>query len=228
MPAPRYIVEDSARDPRTDIWFALPSGFTELPLDVLTAAHGSPDARRLGDALAPVVGAMPEGEYRELFIGELATAQRLLLARPVPGAVHCSLGLHRDGSRGRSRPLLCLFTVSWQGVGRPLRGGVAAGAATRAGVLAGTGAERHTRVEYLDMPCGPASVSEVLSLPAEGAGLPPRPLLQVHAHLPHPEGKRVAVLTLTTAAVARRAQYRGLLDRLARLVSFENPLVTTP
>ncbi|APY88039.1 hypothetical protein DCW30_06755 [Streptomyces alfalfae] len=220
MPAPRYIVEDSARDPRADIWFALPSGFTELPLDVLTAAPGSPAARRLGDALGPVVGAMPEGARRELFVGELATAQRLLLTLRGPGTVHCSLGLHRDDSRGRGRPLLCLFTVAWQGIGWSPRRALAA--------VELPGAERHTRVEYRDLPCGPASISEVLRMPAEEAGLPARPLLQVHARLPHPDGQRMAVLTLTTAAVVRRAQYRALLGRLARLVSFEDPLVTAP
>ncbi|CAM5384145.1 hypothetical protein SALBM135S_06987 [Streptomyces alboniger] len=220
MTAPRYIVEDSARDPRADIWFALPSGFTELPLDVLTAAPGSAAARRLGGVLGSLVGAMPEEMSRELFMGELASAQHLLLALRGTGTVHCSLGMHRDDSGGRSRPLLCLFSVAWQDIARSPRAIAAARAVT--------GAEPHTRVEYRDMPCGPASLSEVLRAPAEVAGVPSQPLLQVHAHLPHPDGKRMAVLTLTTAAVARRAQYRSILGRMAHLVSFENPLVTAP
>ena len=218
MPAPRYIVEDSARDPRADIWFALPSGFTEVPLDALTAAPGSPAARRLGVVLGSLVGAMPKGTPRELFIGELPAAQRLLLSLREPGVVHCSLGLHRDGPGGRGRPLLCLFTVSWQGIAGPPRATFAARAAA--------GAERHTRVEHRDMPCGPATISEVLRTPAEEPGVR-QPLLQVRAHLPHPDGKRTAVLALTTAAVARRAQYRAVLGRMAGLVSFENPLITT-
>ncbi|MEU2621818.1 hypothetical protein ABZ642_27365 [Streptomyces sp. NPDC007157] len=59
---------------------------------------------------------------------------------------------------------------------------------------------------------------------AAESGLPPTPLLQVHACLPHPDHKRMAVLTLSTTAVERRVQYRAMLHGIAELTSFESPL----
>jgi hypothetical protein len=43
--------------------------------------------------------------------------------------------------------------------------------------------------------------------------------------LPHPDCKRLVVLTLSTTAVARRDQYRAILHQIAETVSFDDPLV---
>ncbi|MFJ2608879.1 hypothetical protein ACIO13_28450 [Streptomyces sp. NPDC087425] len=40
---PRIIVADSVKDPDAGIWFAVPGGFTEVPLDVLLARPMSPE-----------------------------------------------------------------------------------------------------------------------------------------------------------------------------------------
>ena len=48
--------------------------------------------------------------------------------------------------------------------------------------------------------------------------------VQFHAHLPHPDCKRLAVFTLSTTAVGRREQYRAILRHIAALATFESPL----
>ncbi|MDX2542290.1 hypothetical protein ACOT81_30945 [Streptomyces sp. WI04-05B] len=82
----------------------------------------------------------------------------------------------------------------------------------------------HTHIEYLELPCGPATLSETALKAAADYGLPQQPLLQVHAHVPHPDCKRLAVFTMNTTAVARRAEYRVILRQIVETVSFENPL----
>ncbi len=133
------------------------------------------------------------------------------------GTVHCSLGLHRDDVGGDAQPLLSLFTITWHDTPAAPRAVTAARAV--AAVSCG-----HRRVAYLELPCGPATVSEVLRPPAEGGPLSGLPLLQVHAHLPHPDCKRLAVLSVSSAAVARRAEYRAVLEGIAGTVRFTNPL----
>ncbi|MFD3733590.1 hypothetical protein [Streptomyces sp. NPDC058632] len=73
------------------------------------------------------------------------------------------------------------------------------------------------------MAAGPATFSESTATPGSESGLPQRPLLQVHAHLPHPDCRRLAVLTLTTTAPARREEYRTILRAITESVSFESP-----
>ncbi|MEV0529837.1 hypothetical protein AB0I66_41105 [Streptomyces sp. NPDC050439] len=77
----------------------------------------------------------------------------------------------------------------------------------------------------MELPCGPASFSELVRVPKSDSAPPQTPLLQVFAHLPHPDGKRLVTLTLGTTAVNRRAEYRSLLHHIAENVSFENPLL---
>lgn len=217
MASPRFIIDDSAKDPDAEIWFAVPAGFTELPLEALLAAPGSPAADRLRAALAPLVEVIPDGVARQRFIAELANGQQLLLALREVDTVHCSLGLHRDDAEGGDgRTLLSLFTVSWLQTAWAPRAVSAARAVAKA--------EHQTSIEYVDLPCGPASVSESVRTPAAGSGVPQEPLLQVHAHLPHPDCRRIALLTLSTAAVSRREQYRTILRQTAELVSFADPL----
>ncbi|MGP3952770.1 hypothetical protein [Streptomyces sp. 7N604] len=222
MLTPRFTIHDSAKDPHASIWFAVPEGFTEMPLDALLAPPGSPAAEELRQALAPVIEAVPDEITRQQFTARLAAGQQLLLALHEVGTVHCSLGLHRDDvddtDSGYGRPLLSLFTLSWRETAWAPR----AIAAARAVVTA----EGHTHIEYLDLPCGPASLSEMVRTAPADSGVPQEPLLQIYAHLPHPDGKRLAVLTLSTMAVGRREHYRRMLHQIADMVSFENPLTS--
>ncbi|MFJ8791204.1 hypothetical protein [Streptomyces sp. NPDC102462] len=213
-----FIVDDSVRDPRAGMWFAAPASFVELPMQALLAAPGSDEADALFDALIPLVETIPAGVARQQFIGQIVGAQQLFLALNEAGAVHCFLGVHRDDAEGGDgRILVCTLTVSWRDIAWSPRAVSAARAVATA--------EGHTHVAYLELPCGPVSMSESIRPPADNPELPQEPLLQVYAHLPCPDGKRMAILVLSTTAVHRRERYRALLQGIAQLVSFENPLL---
>ncbi|MFI1212075.1 hypothetical protein ACH4UV_31245 [Streptomyces sp. NPDC020802] len=219
--APRFIVDDSAKDPDADIWFAEPAGFTPIPLDLLIAPPESSAARELRTAFAPFLDAAPGEVARQRFVAQVAEGQQLLAALREIGTVHCSIGLHCDdietaGSGGRGQPLSSFLTLSWRHTT------VSSRAATAARAVAS--ADGHMYVEYLELPCGPATFSQTVRTPSASSGLPQVPLLQIHAHLPHPDCKRMVVLTLSTTAVARRDQYRAILKQIAETVSFDNPL----
>jgi hypothetical protein len=214
---PRIVIDESAHDTSTGIWFAVPGGFTEVPLDVLLAPPMSPEANRLTEAIAPLVEAIPDAVTRQQFIAQLASGQQLLHALREVGTVHCSLGVHRDDMEdGSGRTLHSLFTVSWREIAwSPPSVSAARAVAT---------AERYSHVEYADLASGPASIGETVRTPSHESGLPSTPLLQIHAYLPHPDCRRMAVLMLTTTAVERRAEYRSMLRQIAELTSFESPL----
>ncbi|CAM5587205.1 hypothetical protein SGRIM128S_06188 [Streptomyces griseomycini] len=215
------ILDDSFNDPHAALWFSEPAGFTALPLSALLPSPGTRAADDLRTAVAPLLDVVPDERARQHFITQFVTAQRLLAALREVGTVHCSIGLHRDDvgdvsvadSRG---PLFSLFTVSWRETGVAPRGVTAARAVTSA--------DGHAQIGFAELPCGPATFSETAATPAPGSGLPQRPLLQLHAYLPHPDCRRLAVLTLTTTAPGRRDEYRAILRLIAESVSFENPL----
>ncbi|NEC87613.1 hypothetical protein [Streptomyces sp. SID12501] len=214
----RVIVDDSASDPSAGIWFAVPGGFTELPIDILLAAPASVEADRLQQALAPLVEAIPDGVTRQQFIAQLASGQQLLRALREVGTVHCALGVHRDDTAGNNGETLhSLFTISWRDIAWSPRAVSAARAVATA--------DQHSNIEYLDLPSGPASMGETLRTPTPESGLPSTPMLQIYAYLPHPDCKRMAILMLSTTAMARRDQYREILRQIAELTSFESPLV---
>lgn len=217
----KFVVEDSARDPNTDIWFAVPPGFKEVPLENIIAPHGSPAAQKMKEAWTTLLDSATDPVLRQQLTARIAQVQQFLVALIEVGTVHCSLGLHRDDANDRevaaeAVPLLSLFTIAWRGTAWAPPGVTAARAIATAG--------GHSGIEYLELPCGPASISEtVRQAPAE-SGLPQEPLLQIHAHLPHPDGKRLALLTLSTTAVTQREDFRGMLQQICGMVSFENPL----
>lgn len=216
MTVPHFTIDDSARGPDVGIWFAVPAGFTELPLEALMAAPGSAEASRLHTAITPLVEAIPDGLARQKFIAQLAAGQQLALALRGVGTVHCSIGMHRDDTEGGDgRTLLSLFTVAWQEIAWSPRALSAARAVATS--------EYHTHVEYLDLPCGPASMGETLRAPAVVSGVPQETLLQIHGYIPHPDCKRMAVLCLSTARVSHREQYRLMLREIASMVSFTDP-----
>ncbi|MFJ4831417.1 hypothetical protein ACIP79_16055 [Streptomyces sp. NPDC088747] len=218
----RFAVADSARDPDADIWFAEPAGFTALPLEALVASPGSRAAEELRTAFGPFLEAAPDEVARQQFVAQVAVGQQMLGALREVGTVHCSIGLHRDDvaeaslRTGKGRPLLSLFTLSWRDTA------VAPRAVTAARAV--TSAEGHSHVGYLELPCGPATVSETVRTASADSGLSQSPLLQVHVHVPHPDCRRLVVLTLSTTAVVRREEYRAVLQQIAETVSFDNPL----
>ncbi|MFE0800977.1 hypothetical protein [Streptomyces sp. NPDC058812] len=213
----KIIIHDSVNDAQAELWFAEPAGFMPLPLDVLLAEPDSPAAERMGVAVAPLLEAAPSEVVRQRLIAQLASGQQALGALCEFGIVHCSIGLHRDDiDAATGDHLLSLFTISWRDTNVAPRTVTAARAVTAV--------EGHTRIVFQELPCGPAVLSETTHRPAADSGLPQRPLLQIHAHLPHPDRKRLAVLTLSTTATARREEYRAILRQVVETVSFENPL----
>ncbi|WP_033328313.1 hypothetical protein [Streptomyces yerevanensis] len=220
MSTPAIVLHDSVNDPHAELWFAEPAGFTALPLDGLLPELGSPAAEKLRTAVAPFLDAAPNEMVRQQFIAHFASGQQLLGALREVGTVHCSIGLHRDdvgeANTSAGQPLLSLFTISWRDTAVAPRGVTAARAVMHA--------EGHSHIEYLELPCGPATFSETVRTASADSGLPQHPLLQIHAHLPHPDCKRLVVLTLSTTAVARREQYRAVLQQIAETVSFDNLL----
>lgn len=219
MSTARFVIDESARSADASLWFAEPAGFTPVPLEAFLSPPGSTGDAALRQALAPLLDANPDEVFRQQLVAQLATIRQLMLALREIGTVHASIGLHRDDTEnGDGSPLLSLFTITWRDTAWAPRSFAAARAVATA--------EHHTAIEYANLPCGPATLSETLRAPSPAPGLPPdrRPLLQLHAHLPHPTGKRMAILTLSTAAAARREEYRTLLRHIAELVSFEDPL----
>ncbi|MBW5425394.1 hypothetical protein GKQ77_28185 [Streptomyces sp. BG9H] len=219
MTPPRFILDKSAHNPDADMWFAQPAGFTTIPFRALLNPADSPAAKALRQALAPILDSLNDELARQQFLAHLAQGQRLLAILAEAGTTRCAIGLHRDDVSGTAKGslLFSLFTVSWRDISP------AAPAATAARAVAG--AEGHTNIAYLELPCGPASFSETVRTPTADSGLPQDPVLQVFAHLPHPDGRRLVVLTLGTTAVNRRTEYRSLLHQIAENVSFEDPLL---
>ncbi|MCX5558100.1 hypothetical protein [Streptomyces sp. NBC_00038] len=220
MNTPVIILHESVEDPGAEAWFAEPPGFTALPLDALLSEPDSPAAGELRSALAPFLDSAPDEMARQQFIAEFTQGQQLLGAMREVGTVHCSIGLHRDDlddtGTSSGQPLFSLFTLSWRDTA------VAPRAVTAARAV--TSAAGHTHIEYLELPCGPATLSETVRTASADSGLPRLPLLQIHAHLPHTDCKRLIVLTLSTTAVVRREEYRAVLQQIAETVSFESPL----
>ncbi|MER6320877.1 hypothetical protein [Streptomyces coelicoflavus] len=213
MNTSRIYMHESVDDAQAEMWFAEPAGFIPVPLSFLLARPGSPEAEAMRDAVAPLLDAAPKESVRQRFVAQFALGQQMLGTLCGFGTVHCSLGLHRDDIDPAGTPLLSLFTISWRHTNVAPRGVTAARAATG-----------HTRVAFDEFACGPAALSETTWRSAAESGLPQLPLLQVHAHLPHPDCKRLAVLTVSTTAVARREEYRAVLRRIVETVRFEDPL----
>ena len=220
MSSVTIMAHESVWDPHAELWFAEPAGFTALPLDSLLAEPGAQAAEGMRKAMAPLLATAPSEAARQQFIALVASGQQMLAALCEFGTVHCSVGMHRDDIGRGSRPLLSLFSIAWRATATAPRAATAARAVT--------GAVGHSRIEYLELPSGPATLSETTSPPPPTPipGLPQLPLLQVHAHLPHPDCKRMAVLTLSTTALARRGEYRAILRQVVDSVRFEDPMGT--
>ncbi|PWI17780.1 hypothetical protein DI272_29180 [Streptomyces sp. Act143] len=220
MTTPTILLHDSLNDPLGELWFAEPAGFTTLPVGALLPTLDSAAVDDLRAAAAPLLDSAPDDLARQRFIAHIASGQQVLAALRDMGTVHCAIGLHRDDVReaspGARNLLFSFFTISWCQSNVASRGVTAARAVTSFG--------GHTHIEYIELACGPASLSERLVRLSDANSLFQQPLLQIHAHLPHPDCRRLAVLTLSTTAVARRSEYRAILRQIAETVRFECPV----
>ncbi|MFF1299133.1 MULTISPECIES: hypothetical protein [unclassified Streptomyces] len=213
---PNLVTHPSVTEPGDGIWFAMPAGFTALALDALVASPDSAESERFRKALEPVLSTAPDDESRQQFVTTLTAAQQMFQTLSNEGTVHCSVGLHNDDTEtSDGGALLSMFTITWVDTSWAPRGVTAARAVTDA--------EGHAHIGYAELACGPASFSETLRIPTAASGLPREPLLQIYAHLPHPDATSLALLTLSTTSVARREEYRAILRTIAETVSFEDP-----
>ncbi|MFF4273323.1 hypothetical protein [Streptomyces sp. NPDC001536] len=216
---PNLVIDPSATEPGDGIWFALPAGFTALSLAALVASPETAASERFHKAMEPVLDTAPDDESRQQFVTTLAAAEQMFRKLTDEGTVHCSVGVHNDDTENSvGGALLSMFTITWVDTSWAPRAVTAARAITEA--------EGHAHIEYAELACGPASFSETLRTPTVESGLPRNPLLQIHAHLPHPDGTSLALLTLSTASVARREEYRTILRTMAETVSFEDPFAS--
>ncbi|MEU6120689.1 hypothetical protein [Streptomyces sp. NPDC047123] len=230
---PPLLIDRSACDAEAAIWFAEPAGFTALPLGALLNAPESFEGEALRTALATVLGTAPDELSRQRFLGHFGATQQILATLCEMGTVYCAIGLHLDDARvdgdrhldenrteagSAHRTLLSLLTLSWRDIA------VAPPTVTAARAVASDEGDVLTGLEYIaDASCGPVSLCETVRNPAAVTGLAANRLLQIHAHLPHPDGRRLAVLTLSTQAVHRRDDYRRMLRGSVDLVSFVDP-----
>ncbi|MFF8898339.1 hypothetical protein ACF082_12775 [Streptomyces lydicus] len=194
-----FAVAESAMSAECDIWFAVPPGFVEVPLESPTGAA----ARRGLELLTELV---PQDQY-ESFRSNMDEAQAVGRLLAGAGAVHLSMGMHQDES---GDVLHSVFLIKWEEVPWAPPKLAAAKAA-----LASAEARD---AELVDLPCGPAAVVESLG---EREG---QKVFQLTGYLPHPDGRRVAVLALSTPAASDHENYRDMFHGITRMVSFDNPL----
>ncbi|CAM5592386.1 hypothetical protein STENM36S_08106 [Streptomyces tendae] len=197
-----------------------PARYIPVPLSSLLAEPGSSDAEAMREAVRTVTRSQRPVNW--CVSGSLVRSLRcsgcsgrcVVLARSTV----------RSGCIATTSHLRCtslsLFTISWRDTNMAPRGVTAARAVTSA--------KGHSHIAFEELPCGPAVLSETTLRHAAESPLPQLPLLQVHAHLPHPDCKRMAVFTVSTGAVGRREEYRGLLRGIVETVRFEGPLGAVP
>jgi hypothetical protein len=202
----QYAVDDSATRPGCDLWFALPPGFVDIPYTPLLAEPDTDQAHQLLDAVHTLLELVPQDKH-EAFLAGLAEAQVMSELLRRQGTVHCSMGLHEgdDGALLHSVLTIMWLHTPWT----PPKLGAA---------KAALALESADAVELADLPCGPAAITESL-VETEG-----QQLFRLTGYLPHPDGRRIAVLTLSTTAVSAAGHYRDILSGLVRMVSFDNPL----
>ncbi|MET7357630.1 hypothetical protein ABZS76_04200 [Streptomyces sp. NPDC005562] len=238
-----FVIDDSARDPEADIWFTVPAGFVTLPQEMLLNAVEPSGELAFSAVLSSLLDTAPDELTRRIFRAQLGSLGQLFVALCEVGTVYSAIGLHHDdvgteddgsldddskrsgervgvaGPGGSGQPLLSFLTLSWRAIA------MAPCPVTAARAVTANQGDVHTGIEYVeDAACGPASLSESLRTPLAVGGLGTQPLLQIHANLPHPDGQRLAVLTLSTRALHRRDDYRRILRDCVGLVSFDDPL----
>lgn len=209
----RLFIDDSARDPSSKIWYALPGGFFDVPVDALDPEPGSEREAHLDQALALVLDLAP-GDRRDRYAGALRDVRFMAGQMRSEGIIGCSLGMHHadDGSSAPSVLTVALRDIEW---------GPAKVTAVRAVSLR----ESAENVALLTLPGSrPAAISDTLITMPALEGVPGHEVYQCNLYIPAPSGTQLGVLTLSTTAVASRKHYRELMEGIAHTVSFHDPL----
>ncbi|GGX49164.1 hypothetical protein [Streptomyces chartreusis] len=209
----RLFIDDSARDPSSKIWYALPGGFFDVPVDALDPEPGSEQEAHLDQALALVLDLAP-GDRRDRYAGALRDVRFMAGQMRSEGIIACSLGMHYadDGSSAPSVLTVALRDIEWA---------PAKVTAVRAVSLR----ESAENVALLTLPGSrPAAISDTLITMPDLDGAPGQEVYQCTLHIPAPSNTRLGVLTLSTTAVPSRAHYRALMEVIAHTVSFHDPL----
>jgi hypothetical protein len=212
-PLPRLVIEDSALDPTSQIWYALPGGFVDIPLAALAPEPGTEGEQRLEQAMALVLEATP-GAVRDRYLGALRDVHAMARYMQREGVIGCSMGMHLadDGSGALSVFTVALRDIEW--------------APPKLTALRAV-AERQSaqNIAALVLAGGhPASVADTVVPRFSAPGLPPQDLYQCNVYVPDPAGARLAILTLSTTAVGVRSHYRQMMEGIAYTVSFVDPM----
>ena len=207
-----YAIDESAMERGCDLWFALAPGYVEVPFRDLFADPESPEGARVVEAVNSLLELVPP-EQRAGFLEQLAEARALTSEMRREGVVSFAIGAHEgdDGTMLESVVLLARREIPWT----PRKLAAAQAATARSNALP---------VSVADLPCGPGAFTEsLLEMPTQ-ADARQRSLYEATAYLPFPDGRNLAVLTLTTTAVDAREHYRDVHRAMAEMVSFDNPL----
>lgn len=207
-----YAIDESAMERGCDLWFALAPGYVEVPFRDLFADPESPEGARVVEAVNSLLELVPE-EKQAGFLEQLAQARMLTLEMQREGVVSFAIGAHEadDGSMLESVVTLARREIPWT----PPKLAAAQAATARKNALP---------VSAGELPCGPAAFTEALVEVPEEADSQRRSLYEATAYLPFPDGRNLAILTLTTTAVDAREHYRDIHRGMAEMVSFDNPL----
>ncbi|MER6016023.1 hypothetical protein [Streptomyces bluensis] len=209
----RLVIDDTARDPSAKIWYALPGGYVDVPLDALDADPGSEQEADLDHLTALIVDCAPESEH-DRYAGALRDVRYMVRQMQREGIVGCSLGMHYadDGSSAVSVFTVALRDIEWA----PPK---------LTAVRAVSLRECPENVALLTLPGGrPGAVSDTLVTMPALVGMPAQELYQCNLYVPAPSGVQLAVLTLSTTAVGSRKHYRELMEGMAYTVSFNDPM----
>ncbi|MEW2402685.1 hypothetical protein [Streptomyces sp. NPDC046862] len=207
------MIDDTARDPSSKIWYALPAGFFGIPIDALDPEPGTEQETRLEQALALVLDLAPE-DQRDRYTGALRDVRFMAAQMRSEGVIACSLGMHYadDGSSASSVFTVALRDIDWA---------PAKITAVRAASLRESG----ENVGLLTLPGGrPASICDTMITMPALAGIPSQDLYQCNLYVPAPSGTQLGVLTLSSTAVGSRKHYRDMMEGIAHTVSFYDPM----
>jgi hypothetical protein len=209
----RLVIDDSARDTTAKLWYALPDGYLDVPLEALDPAPGTEYEEQFTNVMALILSCVPE-EQRDSYVGALRDMRFMVTQMRREGVIGCSLGMHfaGDGSSAMSTITVALRDIEWA----PPKLTVVRAVSLR---------ESTTNVKLLTLPGGrPGSISDTLVTTPAVAGMPAQDLYQCDVYIPAPSGAQLAVLTLSTTAVSALAHYREWMEAIAHTVAFHDPL----
>ncbi|MEV6997537.1 hypothetical protein AB0N62_07520 [Streptomyces sp. NPDC093982] len=209
----RLVIDDSARDSSAKLWYALPDGYLDVPLEALDPAPGTEYEEQFANVMALILASAPE-DQRDRYVGALRDMRFMVGQMRSEGVIGCSLGMHfaGDGSSAMSTVTVALRDVEWA----PPK---------LTAVRAVSLRESAVNVKLLTLPGGrPGSVSDTLVTTPAMAGMPAQDLYQCDVYIPAPSGTQLAVLTLSTTSVSARAHYREWMEAIAHTVAFHDPL----